>query len=140
LTFSFWIYSIGTYGHDRIVDLGLKPMNIFLFKVNVGAVATLLLVVLALSAIQGDTEQPRKQTFDFTDIPYVIGGLYLLFAMVQTIIFTCKTIAKLELKREVLFEDYFNNVLLMFFFFIGIWLLQPKVNRLLAKDREVAFS
>jgi hypothetical protein len=67
----------------------------------------------------------------------MIVALYLLFAMLQTVVFACKTIATIELKREVTFGDYFVNLLLMFFLIIGIWILQPKVTRLIA-DNELA--
>lgn len=139
VTFTLWIYAIGVYGQDRIAELGLKPMNIKFFKINVIAVGAFFIIGLALSAILGEVNQTNTETFDFKEVLYTIGGLYLAFAMVQTIVFACKTIAKLEFRREVSFGDYFNNLLLMFFFFVGIWFLQPKITRLLATEEEVAF-
>jgi hypothetical protein len=139
VTFTLWIYAIGVYGQDRIVELGLKPMNLKLFKTNVVIVGAFFFVGLLFSAIQGEVSQTTSDTFELKDILYSIGGLYLVFALVQTIVFVCKTIAKLEFRREVSFGDYFNNLLLMFFFFVGIWFLQPKINRLIAAEEKVAF-
>lgn len=139
VTFTLWIYAIGVYGQDRITKLGLKSMNLKLFKANILVVGAFFLLGLFFPATQGEVSQIAKETFEVEDILYTIGGLYLIFAIVQTVIFACKTIAKLEFKREVFFGDYFNNLLLMFFFFVGIWFLQPKVNRLIATEDELAF-
>lgn len=139
VTFTLWIYAIGVYGQQRIAELGINAMNIKLFKINVIAVAAFFLIGLALSAIQGEIIPTTSEKFGLKDALYTIGGLYLFFAMVQTIYFVCKTIATLEFRREVSFGDYFTNLLLIFFFFIGIWFLQPKVNRLIAAEEEVAF-
>lgn len=138
VTFTLWIYAVGVYGQDRIAELGLKPMNLKLFRINVIIVGSFFFVGLVLSAIIGKVDQTTTNTLNLKDIIYTIGGLYFVFAMVQTIIFVSKTIAKIEFKREVTFGDYFNNLLLMFFYFVGIWFLQPKVNRLIATEEQVA--
>jgi hypothetical protein len=49
----------------------------------------------------------------------------------------CKTLATLELKREVTFGDYFVNLLLMLFIFVGVWILQPKIARLIVDNDMV---
>lgn len=140
VTFTLWIYAIGVYGQERIAALGLKPMNIKLFKPNVIIVGVFFLVGLAVSAFQGDVDQTTTDTEGVEDIVYAVGMLYIGFAMVQTVFFACKTIAKVEYRREVSFGDYINNVFMIFFFVFGIWFLQPKVNRLIAEEeQEVAY-
>ena len=142
MTFTLWIYAIGTFGQERISELGLRTMNVKLFKVNVIVLGALFLFILFLSATQQDAVLANKatDTFEPKDIINIIAGAYFVFAVFQTIIFTCKTIAKIELRREVSSSDYFTNLLLMFFFFIGIWILQPKINRLIVtKGEEVSY-
>ncbi len=138
LTFTLWIYAIGAYGQDRIAELGLKQMSLKWFKTNVIIIGAFFFIGLVLSAIIGEVNQTTSGTIELKDIIYTVGGLYLAFAMVQTIVFAVKTITKLEYRREVSFGDYLNNLLLMFFFFIGIWFLQPKVKRLIAAEQEVS--
>ena len=138
VTFTLWIYAIGVHGQERIVELCLKSMNIKLFKINLIIIGSFFLLGLIFSATQGEVNQTTTDTFELMDVIYAVGGLYLVFAIVQTIVFACKTIVKLELRREVSFGDYLNNLLLMLFFVVGIWFLQPKVNRLIAAE-EVAF-
>ncbi|GAB4092818.1 hypothetical protein [Flaviaesturariibacter terrae] len=139
ITFTLWIYAIGVYGQERIAALGLKPMNLRLFKTNVVVTGSFFLLGLAFSIIQGEVDPATTDTIDLADIIYIAGGFYVVFAMLQATLFACKTLAKLEYKREVTFGDYFNNLLLVFFFFVGVWFLQPKVNRLIATKEEVAY-
>jgi hypothetical protein len=135
VTFTLWIYAIGIYGHKRIVALGLKHMNLRLFKINTIIVGCFLVVGLTWSATGGE-EGYRSETIGAGDVLASLVGVYLVFAMVQTVVFACKILAKLDHRRDVSFGDYFNNLLLLFFFFIGIWWLQPKVNRLIGEGGE----
>ena len=59
----------------------------------------------------------------------------MFFALFQTIVFSCKTLAMIELKREVNFSDYLVNFILMLFFIIGVWILQPKITKLIAENK-----
>jgi len=126
ITFSFWIYAIGVYGQKRITELGLNSMNLTLFKINLLFVGIFFLVVLFFFS---NSNIIKSDTIELKDIPLILAGLYLFFAIFQITIFACKIIAKIELRKEVSFGDYSTNLLLMFFFFIGIWILQPKVNK-----------
>jgi hypothetical protein len=137
VTFTLWIYAIGVYGQKRIAALGLKPMNLKLFKINTVIVSSFFLIGLAYLAIYGEVNHTRTNTFELKDIVYIPCQLYFAFAMVQPILFICKMIAKIEYKREVTFFDCINNFLLLFFFFIGVWFLQPKVNNLIARKEDV---
>lgn len=138
VTFTLWLYAIGVYGHERLTALGLKPMNLRLFKFNTILVGCFLVLGLAWSATEGPVDY-HSETIGAGDILATLLGVYLVFAMVQTVVFACKLLAKLELGREVTLGDYINNLLLIFFFFIGIWWLQPKVNRLIGEGRESAY-
>jgi len=133
VTFTLWIYAIGVYGQEKIAQLGLRPMNVKLFKINVLIVGVFFLIGLFFF----NNSDPSTGTIELKDIPLILGGLYLFFAIFQTIIFACKIIAKIELRKEVSFGDYFPNLLLLFFFFIGVWILQPKVNKFFTTTEDV---
>ncbi len=134
VTFSLWIYAIGVYGQERIAELGLNVMNVKLFKINVLIMGVFFLVGLFFFS---NGEPIRSNTIELKDIPVILVSLYLFFAIFQTIIFASKTIAKIESRKEVSFGDYFTNLLLIFFFFIGIWILQPKVNKFFITNNKV---
>jgi hypothetical protein len=41
-----------------------------------------------------------------------------------------KTIKTVELQREVNFSEFIGEFFMIWFYFIGIWILQPKINRM----------
>ena len=139
-TFLAWIYSIGIYGQDRISELGLKIMNFKLFKTNMIIVAILCLIGLVYSAIAKETIDTASSRFGLEDIILSIASFYFVFAFFHSILFVCKTIAKVEYRREVSFSDYFDYFFFMVSVIVGIWVLQPKVNRLIASKEETLYE
>lgn len=87
-------------------------------------------------------------TFSFTSILHMPNGgepspilfvgfavifplhLFGMFCMFYTIYFVAKTIKTVELQREVSFSDFIAEFFLVWFHFIGVWILQPKINKM----------
>lgn len=131
-TFVIWIYAIGFYGQEKLESLKLPTLNTKLFKINIILFPILLIIYLFLSPEQ--TADNTQTEFDTRTILLIPITFYMFFALFQTIIFACKTLAILELKREVKFSDYLLNFILILFLIIGIWILQPKVTKLIAEN------
>ena len=53
----------------------------------------------------------------------MVGSIYCLY-------FMAKTFKTAELQREVKFGDFISEFVLIWFYFVGIWILQPKINKL----------
>lgn len=94
---------------------------------------------------QSDKEQtPHGQDF----APSTLASIYLcyystvvFFSFFYSLRFTAKAIASIESRSEAHFANYFAYLVAMFFFPIGIWWIQPKVNRILKgpiRETEVA--
>lgn len=78
----------------------------------------------------------------FASVSTVLGfGLWLLiviiplhffaiFCMFYNMYFVSKTIKTVELQREVTFGEFIGEFFMIWFFFIGIWILQPKINKM----------
>lgn len=76
--------------------------------------------------------------FDNTNGSEIIGvilplHLFSMFCIFHTMYFVAKTIKTVELKRKVGFGDFAGEFFLLWFYFIGIWMIQPKVNKLSKK-------
>lgn len=122
-----WIFAIGKYGDLRIKESGIKPLNVKFFTFNLVIMAiffSILLIQLVSPVIR------MSDTFHIWQIPFDLLFLYFAFGAIQTTLFVCKTIVTIESRREVSFSDYFPTFLLMLFLFIGIWFIQPRVNRI----------
>tara|TARA_R110002049_G_scaffold288687_1_gene471304 strand:- start:558 stop:1076 length:519 start_codon:yes stop_codon:yes gene_type:complete len=134
ITFLIWIYAIGIYGQKKLESLKLPTLKTKLFEINIILFPILLIVSFLLSPEQ--TAENTQAEFNTLTILLIPIALYMFFAFFQTIVFACKTISMLELKREVKFSDYFVNLILILFLFIGIWILQPKITKQIAETEN----
>ncbi len=53
-----------------------------------------------------------------------------LFCLLYLIYFVAKTFKTIELQREVRFSDFIAEFFLFWFNFVGVWILQPKINQI----------
>ncbi|WP_215226769.1 hypothetical protein [Echinicola shivajiensis] len=56
---------------------------------------------------------------------------YLMYAMFQFMFYPSKALRTVEQGTEATFGEYLKYVLLMIFWPIGIWWIQPKLNRII---------
>jgi hypothetical protein len=57
--------------------------------------------------------------------------LFSMFCIFYTLYFVAKTIKTVELQREVKFSDFAGEFFMIWFFPIGIWIVQPKINEMI---------
>jgi hypothetical protein len=60
-------------------------------------------------------------------------GLLQFISMVKSVNFSAKVLKQYETKRNLKFSEYFNEFFLIGFMIIGIWVIQPKVNKIVDK-------
>jgi hypothetical protein len=60
-----------------------------------------------------------------------IFSLFFICSMLYCMQFAAKTFATIELQRKVSFSDYSGEFFLFWFFPIGIWIIQPKINKMI---------
>lgn len=65
---------------------------------------------------------------------FSIVNLVAVFAMFYCLYFAAKTIKTVELQRETTFGDFVGEFFLIWFFPIGVWFLQPKINALATQE------
>ncbi len=63
--------------------------------------------------------------------------LFSMFCLFHTFYFVAKTIRAAELQRNVTFSDFTGDFFLTWFFPIGIWFLQPRINQLVEKQHDI---
>ena len=72
----------------------------------------------------------------------IIIPLHLLsmFGIFYSMYFVAKTFKTVELQKEVSFADFTGEFFMLWFYFIGIWILQPKINKLADSKNTTANS
>jgi hypothetical protein len=134
ITFLIWIYAIGVYGQEKLETLKLPTLETKFFKINIVLFPILLIISFLLSPEQ--TAENTQAEFNTQTILLIPITLYMFFAFFQTLVFSCKTLAMIELKREVKFPDYLVNLISTLFLIIGVWILQPKITKLIAETEN----
>lgn len=141
-----WYWSIGYGLKDRLpqgVNMDVGKFRIG-FVVSAFAMGGIILACLwsfgyvnDFFAMISNDEPPEfvndpdflKKFFKFWAIGMIIGILYLV-AFVYISIFMAKTLKSIELGKKARGSDVVGYVLLLFIPLIGVWILQPKINRL----------
>ena len=132
LTFYFWIFSVGTLLNKRIRDHLETKTGYFALSVWTSAFSLFFLSIFVFF-IWDDWEQLMIET-NFT---YVVFGIVVFLAIATLLLalsFVAKTLVRAERNAHVRSSDFYGEFVMLLFFPIGIWLLQPRINEIHTKD------
>ena len=119
-----WFWAVGTGLQEKIPDnLKMKLKKFKIFLIIPFAYIILLTVFIGTDLFKGE---------DNKAIIGVIFPLHLfsMFCIFYCLYFVSKTIKTVELGKKVAFGDYAGEFFLTWFFPLGIWFVQPKINKL----------
>lgn len=133
-----WFWSIGI-GFRRKFPKGIV-FNYKLFKVAViFPVIYLIGLPLIIYFFTDDFCMINTQNVNAVESSYLLLiplHFFSLFCSMYCVYFTAKTMKAIELQREPSFKEFSFELVLILFFFIGVWFIQPKVNAIeKIKDR-----
>jgi len=121
-----WFWSMGSF-LNSIVQPSLRPkVGFFRFAL----VYPGLYIFLFIALFQISTTSPA--------LLLVIFPLHFLamFCMFYDLYFVSKSLVLAETSKPVSFYDYAGPFFLMWFFPIGVWFTQPRINRLYAERKN----
>lgn len=121
--FMGWIWSLGSYLYS-ISEWRLN-LNFYVFRFAVCFSALFLLsgIPFLLSSTEWELE--------FIAIPV---ALFSMCCLLYSILFVAKTLTAVENREAVTSNEHAKYFILVFAFVIGIWIIQPKINRLCAQN------
>lgn len=132
VSFAIWFYSLVEALHARLPK-GVV-MNLTLFKVflTVPVLFMLRLTVLLFETIPNLPELAKSNPASFAASNPLIGPLFILatFCMFYCLVFAAKVFKSTELQREVDLPEYIAELFQLWYFPLGVWLLQPRINRI----------
>jgi hypothetical protein len=121
--------------------LKAKHWQLFLLTFGIPILFQIILMSLIFSDLAHHQDPLRIFTyFKFFPVMMLLymGTLHLfaMFCIFYCIYFVAKTYKTAELQREVSFGDFVLEFFLVWFYPIGVWILQPKINQMIAKYEE----
>lgn len=129
-----WMWSIGV-GLQRKLLEELK-MNVRFFKLAIFIPFIYLILIfgsLGFGLGLGVDVLEQNVNLVGTALVFIIPmHLFTVFCAFYQLYFVSKTIKTAELQRSVVFGDYIGEFFLIWFFPVGIWFIQPKINQLAA--------
>lgn len=135
MPFIFGAFMFGLLGWMWSISIGLQPkvpgevvMKVKKFKwLFYIPVVYFFVFFILMGSIRGASSQSR----DFMFLFIVPMHLFSMFCMFYILYFTAKTFKTVELQRAVTFSDFAGEFFLFWFFPIGVWVLQPKINKMI---------
>ena len=124
LVFAGWLWSLGRF-LQSVVPHRLKMSPTF-FRISV----TLPLLCIPLLALAF-----QSLNVALIGIVFIAYGIALA-AEVYSWYFVARSLALAQYLRKVRFSDYEATLLGIWFFPVGVWFIQPKINRLYVKSSE----
>ena len=136
--FFAWFYTLGTNLFKKLPEtagMSLTRFKIFLFIPCIYILFFLVFILGLFSTIAtGAAPNPMLPLFIFPI------HLFAMFCMFYCLYFNAKALKTVELQRPVTFSDYAGEFFLIWFYPVGIWFIQPRINRLFrpsSEDREL---
>ena len=128
LLFVFWVSKVNIELYDRLpsgVDLNLNFLLINIF------VPAAYLMAIALTVGGYNITDENYQDYGWKVWIYLPMHFYCFFSFFYAIRFTAKAIASIEANENVDIGRYGTYMAGLFFFPVGIWWIQPKINKIL---------
>ncbi len=126
-TVLLWFWSVGV-GLQKRVNKEIRSETKFfkiIFFITLFCFIFLFMFSLSLFYIPAITEIliKSRMLFYFFKILFYPSILYLIY-------FVAKTFKTVELNRRVSFSDFAGDFFLVLFFPVGVWIIQPKINKM----------
>lgn len=128
-----WYYAVVIKMHQKIPDhlkMNLKRFKIFFFFPLIYLSAIFLLVTYMFFILGSDPASVKPHEI----LPFVAFIIpmhfFTIFCIIHTFYCVGKSVKLAELHRQLKFEDYAGEFFLTWFFPIGVWIIQPKINKI----------
>ncbi len=123
--FMTWFWSLGT-GLNKLVSLEIRPSSkFFRFGIIYTGAYTLLFTVIMLNLLESGNPGGK--------IILIVPFHFLaMFCMFYGIYFIAKNLVMAEKNAMAKFDDFAGPFFLLWFFPVGIWIVQPRINKLVA--------
>ncbi len=129
-----WFWSIGLglqYKVPSDIIMKVKKFKIFL----IFPMVYIIFISLSVGTLFGEAFENAK---DLSGLMVGIGAaiifplhIFSMFCMFYTMYFVAKTIKTVQLQRAVTFSDFAGEFFMIWFFPIGIWIIQPQINKII---------
>ncbi|MCW8897362.1 MAG: hypothetical protein OQJ96_08090 [Flavobacteriales bacterium] len=130
----FWSVAIGLQSKvPESVKMKVKKFKVFFFIPMVYMLLITLFMLISMNGLMTNGTEPSGALIGILFTIIVPLHLFSMFCIFYSLYFVAKTFKTVELQREVSFSDFVGEFFLIWFYPIGIWFIQPKINKMIEK-------
>lgn len=121
-----WIVAIGCHAKYKLLAKGIE------LRVLRNYVLRFFIVTVIYLLVKWVTEEVKTSYGNITiryDSPIILPILFTITFVITTLI-AAKALVSAEQNKEAEFKDYFTTIVLMLLPFIGVWFIQPRVQKI----------
>ena len=134
-----WIYAVATNLHKKLPDtvsMNLTRLKIFLFIPLFYIVVIGMLFFGFFKHLLDFGSPPSNPTLIISFALIIIPiHLFSMFCIFYCLWFTAKSLKSVELQKPVTFSDFVGEFFLIWYFPLGVWFLQPRINKLFEESQ-----
>jgi hypothetical protein len=145
--FFSWFYTLGTNLNRKLPDTVQMDLRKFKILLSIPIVYILLICFFLFRLFINLTEMaasglPDPDTFSMVQRSWSLIALVTplhfvsIFCIFYSLYFIAKSLKVAEGQRAVVFNDFVGDFFLIWFFPVGVWIIQPRINKLFADDEE----
>ena len=121
-----WLYALGTNLYQKLPDT--VKMNLKRFKIILSLTALYGVFFVVLNKTLGHRVMNMNTAIYFMPV-----HLFFMLCIFYCWHFNAKALKAVELQRNVSFDDFASEFFLLLFYPVGIWIIQPRINKLFDK-------
>ena len=124
-----WYYALGINLYNKQpagIKLNIKTFRLFFFI----PVIYFLAIFLYMFCIFNGVSWSGGHVIVLLILSVFGLHLFSMFCIFYLMYFIAKELKMAELQREVTFSDYVGEFFLLWFFPVGVWIIQPRINRI----------
>ncbi len=129
VTFFGWFWAVAVGLQNKVpenVKMKVRKFKIFFIIPMVYMVLIFGFMLIGISALENGANP--SPLFPLIIVPI---HLFSMFCIFYCLYFVAKTFKTVELQKEVSFSDFAGEFFMIWFFPIGIWVIQPKINKMI---------
>lgn len=134
-TFMSWFFAMAVNLNKKLPDIA--QMNLKKFKAlwSIPTTYITLICFYIVSAFAGLSFKGEPNVAIF--LIFLAIHFFSMFCIFYCLYFVAKSLKTVELQRQVTFSDYAGEFFLIWFFPIGVWFIQPRINKIFAEDNII---
>lgn len=127
IVFFSWLWTLGTNLFKLLPERNRMKIRIFRMLLIIPFVYILTITLLL------------QYTYKLEDYPVLIPAvifpvhIFIMFSLFFCFWFVSKCLNLVEMKKAITFKHYIGDFFLIWFFPLGIWIIQPRINNIFAK-------